>query len=280
MGHVEEQQPPLQQIQQERPPEHLLRSWREAGGETDLEVKNAGEAEFMGLVHTHSWSGLSSATSSQSSASNICNAALQQEKLAFRFLNDIFSSSEDSDSTSDSEVRPHLDPSLADAPAYGWSKGARHHASGQCNPCIFISHGHGCTRGEDCNFCHLAHEPAVRRASRRPSTTTRSRLKITMDELREKYKDDPERHHQLMLDLAAKHPHMCGLFLGIVAEQCAAAEASAKEQPACYSTPKLLQHESQSESSQPSTSSRGSREGPDQGRCSSSSKDKQHHMSL
>lgn len=46
----------------------------------------------------------------------------------------------------------------------GWSRGAEGHDAGTCRPCAFLAKG--CSRGGDCDFCHLC-DPAERSRRKR-----------------------------------------------------------------------------------------------------------------
>merc|ERR1719219_106536 len=47
-----------------------------------------------------------------------------------------------------------------------FSEGSRKHESGTCTPCLFSMHS-VCTKGRDCQYCHLKHESKKARPSKR-----------------------------------------------------------------------------------------------------------------
>eukprot|EP00930_Biecheleria_cincta_P038994 TRINITY_DN26811_c0_g1_i1.p1 TRINITY_DN26811_c0_g1~~TRINITY_DN26811_c0_g1_i1.p1 ORF type:complete len:270 (-),score=41.89 TRINITY_DN26811_c0_g1_i1:33-842(-) len=248
MASGEEQQPP-QELQRDGLPEHLQRTWREAGGSSDLEVKNTfitvsdpADLDARPLARSNSWSGFSS-TSHSDSGSGCMDG-----------------SSEILDSTSGSDSIPLTDMKLVDAPRYAWSVGSKGHEVGQCNPCMYLASASGCARGEECIFCHLAHDTSPKRTRCRPCKATRSRCKSILEELSEKYKDDPDEKQQAMVQLMGKHPYMRGLLLGALQSDRQGYERDGVEteaqQPA-RAAGLQQRHDSAAGSSQPATSSGG-----------------------
>jgi hypothetical protein len=57
------------------------------------------------------------------------------------------------------------------------SRGAIHHASGECTPCTYFLKPHGCRMGHNCAFCHACHTLAVAKRKQRQSNKAR-KLKI------------------------------------------------------------------------------------------------------
>lgn len=41
-------------------------------------------------------------------------------------------------------------------------RGSKGHQNGNCRPCRFVSTRTGCTKGDDCAFCHVRHDRAER----------------------------------------------------------------------------------------------------------------------
>lgn len=208
-------------------PAHLQRSWHENGGDTHLIVKNgfiseAGADCEKQLVRSNSWSVFSSSTSSQqdsnSSQGNIArakDASRQQRDAPPHFTWEENSNSFDVSDSSDGISRAVDDAAdvgleRTDTPIFGPTDGGKLHESGQCVPCIHILHGFSCARGQNCRFCHFEHDDA-KKSRRRPCKSTRNRCKQALDELMEKYKDDPETKQQEMQRLVSRHPYVATL---------------------------------------------------------------------
>ena len=51
------------------------------------------------------------------------------------------------------------------------------HPNGTCDPCVFLASAHGCSKGLDCDFCHLHHPEADSSSFYRPRKERRRRMK-------------------------------------------------------------------------------------------------------
>eukprot|EP00931_Biecheleriopsis_adriatica_P001566 TRINITY_DN10195_c0_g1_i3.p1 TRINITY_DN10195_c0_g1~~TRINITY_DN10195_c0_g1_i3.p1 ORF type:complete len:241 (+),score=40.31 TRINITY_DN10195_c0_g1_i3:77-799(+) len=92
---------------------------------------------------------------------------------------------EDTDESEDDDQN-HRHPGV-------WSAGSLHHDEGQCKPCHFVSTKGGCSNGEACGFCHLAH-PKSAKLKQRPCKSKRIMLKRLANTVNGKtWKNDPDK---------------------------------------------------------------------------------------
>eukprot|EP00931_Biecheleriopsis_adriatica_P001567 TRINITY_DN10195_c0_g1_i4.p1 TRINITY_DN10195_c0_g1~~TRINITY_DN10195_c0_g1_i4.p1 ORF type:complete len:239 (+),score=32.38 TRINITY_DN10195_c0_g1_i4:87-803(+) len=98
---------------------------------------------------------------------------------------DLVSFLEDTDKSEDDDQN-HRHPGV-------WSAGSLHHDEGQCKPCHFVSTKGGCSNGEACGFCHLAH-PKSAKLKQRPCKSKRIMLKRLANTVNGKtWKNDPDK---------------------------------------------------------------------------------------
>lgn len=205
-----------------RPAEHLQFSWRESGGDGELEVKNSFltvSSQHKQLPRSRSWSGFSSGTSGQESSSSGIHLGSVEDTTAQPAAHFIFEAASDSASGSEGVSQPvgathQADVGQAYTPEFGWSEGAKVHEVGKCSPCIKLFRGPGCDRGESCHFCHLSHDE-VKRVRRRPCKASRNRCKRLVDQLDTKFKDDPEAKENEIQRLMCNHPYVRSLLMGV-----------------------------------------------------------------
>lgn len=202
-----------------RPAEHLQFSWRESGGDGELEVKNSFltvSSQHKQLPRSRSWSGFSSGTSGQDESSSSGILVNTEDATTQPAAHFIF---EDSASGSEGVSQPVAATHEADVGQvytlqFGWSEGAALHETKKCSPCVSLNSGPGCDRGESCHFCHLSHAD-VKRVRRRPCKASRNRCKKLVDDLDAKFKDDPVAKGNEVHRLMCSHPYVRSLLQGV-----------------------------------------------------------------
>jgi len=71
-----------------------------------------------------------------------------------------------------------------------WSKGSRAHGRGSCRPCHYVHTSAGCSKGNDCTFCHIPH---TKKGHPRPSSSQRmygKRFALKLAGLQQSHPDD------------------------------------------------------------------------------------------
>lgn len=87
------------------------------------------------------------------------------------------------------------------------------HANGSCNPCVFYTIHRGCSKGDQCCYCHLPHEDRQKPAHR-PRKQTREKYKQTVQSILEAYQDQPDLLHDQLQELAKKSPYIRAFLSG------------------------------------------------------------------
>lgn len=82
-----------------------------------------------------------------------------------------------------------------------WSAGSKYHEYGHCKPCHYVSTRNGCSNGEQCGFCHLAHPKRFRP---RPCKSKRSKCKRLAGLLDEVLATEPEQFDDVAQVLATQ----------------------------------------------------------------------------
>jgi len=131
--------------------------------------------DFVSLNLRHNNAERSFPISSQSSWSNssevtssiIGSESAQKSAAVGDSISAVNVESGDGVATGSNPATANLDPSLPSA-------GARLHASGTCQPCLFALRA-TCTEGRSCAYCHLSHDASQKKAVKRPSKKVRER---------------------------------------------------------------------------------------------------------
>jgi len=77
------------------------------------------------------------------------------------------------------------------------SLGSQLHASGNCAPCRFAFEGRACTRGEQCNFCHLhGHEKRDRPSKAMRDRAQRRQIRAERKQQQEQQQPQRQEQHQ------------------------------------------------------------------------------------
>ena len=80
------------------------------------------------------------------------------------------------------------------------------HENGTCDPCVFLASAHGCSKGLDCEFCHLHHPEANSSSFTRPRKERRMRMKRHI--LQHLQGPDPDEMQQALQREARRSPYM------------------------------------------------------------------------
>ena len=72
---------------------------------------------------------------------------------------------------------------------YSFSAGSVNHEAATCKPCLFLRTSVGCSKGAECEFCHLHHACRPRAGPNRPGKGKRDRYKKMVARMEEEMKE-------------------------------------------------------------------------------------------